>query len=1170
MSEPPDDRVQNLFDQTVVLPAAQRPAFLQAACADDNALRAEVESLLASDADFPDDKGEGLLKSPLLRTLCPTVLAPGSALPAQTNLRLPDHIGRYRVLRLLGEGGMGAVYEAEQDSPHRAVALKVIRPGLLAPALVKRFAHEVEILGRLHHPGIAQIYDAGVAEDGQPFFAMEFIHGRPLDEYARLRSLTVQARAELLARVCDAVQHAHDQGVIHRDLKPANILVEESGQPKVLDFGVARATDADLLTGAGLTLTGQLLGTPSYMSPEQVGADPAAIDHRADVYALGVILFELLAHRLPLQLANRPLAETARLIQEQEPPRLGSINPELRGDVETIVAKALDKDRTRRYATAADLGTDLRHWLAHEPIQARPPSALYHLRKFARRHKALVGGVLATGLALVLGLIGTILFAVGESWQRGQAEHNARVANDEKREARFQTYRARLAAAVAALAMHDVADAARQLDEAPEELRDWEWRHLNSRLDDSFSVISLPVPKMPVPQIGGLVRTPKGLEVASLTSNGLRLMDLVSGKYRTIPIDTKRHRFVSATQTSLGLRVAVRIGKTTTELLDEAGKVLCRIETPKLTEAGQVAVSADGKRLACSFHEGEWGRVPVWGRVAVYDASSGKRTVVCDGHREGLWGFTFNPDGTQLATAGEDRTARLWDAASGTLLATCEGHKDKVLNVAFSPNGARLVTTSTDGTVRQWDTGKGQEIGVPYDRHSGEVTAATYSLDGERIASAGTDRTIRVWHAKTRQDAAILHGHTGAVAGVAFVPGSGQLASLSCPSFSMPGFTWDSTVRVWEVGAGATLPVLRQHDSYVYPVAFSADGRWIASGSWDGTVCLWDAATGEPCASLPHPGVVPSLAFSPKRPWLVTGTYADNWLRIWDLETAQVRKLSKVQAGVVRHLAVSPDGTRVAATASIPQNGKFQMHVYDMTSGKILFSADGSALAYSPDGRWLAVRAEDEKKLLLLNAQTHEEAAHFQGHDKFVYSATFSPDSSRLASCSQDGTVRLWQIGSDAWQELPGHTDEVFAVAFHPDGTRLATGGRDQAIWLWDVARGEVLARLPGHTSYVWSLAFSRDGATLVSGSGDHTVRLWDTAPLKTRYKARHAAAALRPKAEQLVEVLWQAKKTPAEVLAALRADPTLEESLRHAAVRVALLRAWPLKVDPGKAHDPS
>jgi eukaryotic-like serine/threonine-protein kinase len=244
---------------------------------------------------------------------------------------------------------MGTVYEAEQDNPRRTVALKVIRAGLVSPPLLKRFAHEAQILGRLHHPGIAQIYEAGVAEDGQPFFALEFICGVALDEYARRHGLNSAARLDLLARVCDAVQHAHDQGIIHRDLKPGNILVDETGQPKVLDFGVARATGADLLTSTDHTRTGQLLGTLSYMSPEQVAGDPAALDRRSDVYTLGVILFELLAGRLPYHLEHLPLPEMARVIREQEPSRFGSLDTRLRGDVETIVAKALEKDKARRY-----------------------------------------------------------------------------------------------------------------------------------------------------------------------------------------------------------------------------------------------------------------------------------------------------------------------------------------------------------------------------------------------------------------------------------------------------------------------------------------------------------------------------------------------------------------------------------------------------------------------------------------------------------------------------------------------------------------------------------------------------------------------------------------------------------------------------------------------------
>ena len=434
MAEPSPRRVEELFDQAVDLDPARLTTFLDEQCAGDADLRAAVEELLQLDrerparpshscaAPWPDRaRRRSRLPHPGSRPSTATACCACSAKAAWA-----PSTRRSRTARAA-------------PSPSRSSA-----PASPPPPLLKRFTHEAQILGRLHHPGIAQVYEAGLADDGQPFFAMEFIRGLPLDEYANRHGLDLAARVGLVARVCDAVQHAHDQGVIHRDLKPANILVEETGQPKVLDFGVARATDADLLTAAGLTRTGQLLGTPNYMSPEQVTADPAAIDQRADVYALGVILFELLAHRLPYQLENRPLAEAARLILEQDPPRLGSLDPELRGDVETIVAKALEKDPARRYPSAADLAADLRRWLAHEPILARPPSALYHLRKFARRHTGLVGGVVATVAALVLGLVGTILFAVGEARQRGQAEQNAR-------EALFQAYRARLAAAAAAL-----------------------------------------------------------------------------------------------------------------------------------------------------------------------------------------------------------------------------------------------------------------------------------------------------------------------------------------------------------------------------------------------------------------------------------------------------------------------------------------------------------------------------------------------------------------------------------------------------------------------------------------------------------------------------------------------------------------------------------------------
>ncbi|OWK39104.1 protein kinase domain-containing protein [Fimbriiglobus ruber] len=1111
MPEPSPDVVKDLFLEAADLDPRGRGAFLDERCAGDPELRTAVEELLHFDAKAQSS---------------PHFLASPAAV-VRANLPLiepvPPSIGRYHIVRCLGEGGMGTVYEAEQDDPRRSVALKVMRRGSGSSDLRKRFAQEASILARLSHVGIARVYEAGATEDGQLYFAMEFIRGLPLDEYVRRHAADARARLDLAAQVCDAVQHAHVQGIVHRDLKPANILVDEGGRPKVLDFGVALVTGGILGTTAH-THTGQLIGTFGYMSPEQVAADPRAVDARSDVYTLGVILYELLADRLPYRLDGLPIPEVVRLIREEEPSRLGSVNQQFRGAVETVVAKALEKDKARRYQSAAELAADLRRHLADEPIQARPASVFYKSRRFVGRNKGLVAGAALVFAALVGATVLSLISA-------RRAQENAQLA-------RSQAYQSRLAAAVAALSEHDVAAAARHLDRAPKELRGWEWHHLHSRLDDRLRAVAA----APGETLHVLPR-PDGVQVGRLTRSSLVVTDLDGRPVRAVSFEPALSGVGMVRQTAAGLRILDLAGGFALSVRDENGKEIRRLDVSHY--GGEI--SPDGLKLAVFLNRNDRA-----GDMALYDVASGTR-VECIGHTDGILSAAFSPDGKRLASASEDRSCRLWDVATGKQTAPeCLGHTSKLLSVAFRADSARVVTTSADGTVRQWDAATGAVAEPPFDHHAGEVLTAAYSPDGKWVASGGADHTIRLWPATGRQQRAVLHGHAGAVNELVFAPDGRTLASVSQDRGFL--FLGDNTVGVWDLDA-VGLPVLYGHANYVYPVAYSPDGRWIASGGWDNTVRLWDAVTGEACATLRDPpGCVRALAFSPDGAWLVAGCDFGGELLFWDTATGCVIRRIREPYPCVQYLAVSPDGTHVTV-GRWPGAGEFR--VFEVASGMEVGSADGVAMAFSPDGKWLAGRDADGKTVLLWDAHDLRPVATWPGHTDVITAITFRRDGARLVSASSDHTVRVWDTTTGkCLRVFDGHTDKVYGVAFHPDGRRVASAGRDRDILVWDPEGDQEGVRLPGHTSYIWSLAFSPDGRSLVSGSGDHTVRLWDTEPLRDRYLARRAAETRRPDAERLVGRLCREMKDADRVVASLRADHSLSEPQRDAALRAMLRRS--------------
>jgi eukaryotic-like serine/threonine-protein kinase len=1065
----------------------------------------------------------------------------------------------YEIVRELGRGGMGIVYEARQLALPRTVALKMLLAGEQARAKdLARFRAEAEVLARLQHPNIVQIYDVGEAA-GRPFLALEFVAGGSLARYLDGKPQPVQPAARLVETLARAVHAAHTSGVVHRDLKPANILLHNHADvrgkndheaethgfapvvhplsyfPKISDFGLAKLFHGDGQTNnqRGPTLTGEVLGTPNYMAPEQATTRRRPVGPPADVYALGAILYELLTGRPPFT-GNTPLEIVIQVVHN-EPVSVTRLQANVPRDLETICHKCLDKEPRKRYASALELADDLLRFLQHEPIRARPPSTLYQWGKFAQRNKGLVLGLAGILAALTLGGLAAGLFGLRETQERHRADQ-------EKEAALHQAYYAHLAAAGAALRDDDVAAARRHLDASPRDLRNWEWRHLASRLDDSATLYRAPDQNQLLLAFGW-----NELRLFEVGRDDLRLFNPDGDTLLSLPRkDINRVNHVE--QTPQGMRIIAYDKDGSPVVLDQRGNIPLHLEgAPPGCQPDVVAVNQGQTRLLVEW----WGNALPPSSFTLYDLASGKKGAVFAGHKRYIRGLALSPDGKLAASGSEDHTARLWDTATGTLLHELQGHNDKVWAVAFAPDGKRVVTGSADGTLRQWDTATGAPVGIAYRGHHDVVRSAVYSPDGRWIASGGRDGTVRLWQAEDHKDVAIFHGHTESVIQIAFSRDGRRLVSLAD----------DRTARTWEVETGSSPVALGGHSSYVYPVAYSPDGLWIASGSWDGTVRLWDAHTDQPCAALKHSGVLRALAFGPDGSWLVTACDGEDQLQIWNVATGLRQRQIKSPGNCVMAVTVSPDGSRIAAVARGGRVG-----IMDAGTGQEVASfqmsgewTEKKALVYSPDGRWLAGAGEDLKNIDLWDTQTYTRSAQLVGHTGAVNSVSFSRDAQRLASGSDDKTVRIWDVATrTCLKVLPGHTDQVLAAIFSRDGTRVASGGRDRAILLWDAATAVELMRLQGHTNYVYSLAFSPDGATLASGSGDCTVRLWDTVSLAERLHARREADAQFPQAEQLVEQLFKERWDASEVARAVWFDPALTSVGRRAAQRAIWRRLAP------------